>query len=71
MPKIVVTPEVRKLIEELHETMEKFADETRKLGGELPGHEAVSIGADREHTKARIIGVANRIYHASKPRGKK
>jgi len=70
MPKIKATSEVRKLLVELDGAFETFHRQTGALSergqGALDSHMAVEVGAEREHQKALILGLAYRINKASR-----
>jgi hypothetical protein len=66
--KIRCTKEVRALLVELDEHVHAFSDATRMLGpdGNLDQQQAVSVGAERESIRVRIVGCAWRINKVSK-----
>jgi hypothetical protein len=69
--KIVITPEVRNLLRELDETMEKFNLATKTLTERgISDSEAMRVGADRESIRVQLLGIVNRLNKAS-TRGKK
>lgn len=66
--KIVVNKEVRALLVELDDAMQTFHNMTKSLapGSGLDEHMAVEVGAEREHVKRQILGIAWRINKASR-----
>ena len=66
MAKIKVTAEVRKLLSEQADLFQLFGEQTAELA--TPGiasTHAGHVGADREDTRSRIMGVAWRIHCAA------
>ncbi len=61
------TRKVRELLVELDVAMQKFHQETGRLASKnISDTEAMNLGADREHTRAIIVGIAYRINKASR-----
>lgn len=66
MPRIVITRSVRVLLGELHSLMTSYDTLTERLAYPRLGYSAcLDLGAEREHLKVRILGLANRLHHAS------
>ena len=64
--RIVVNAQVRALLQELDEVLERFHEKTRTLSDSgLPHNEAVNVGAAREVIRTQIVGLAWRINKAS------
>jgi len=64
--RITVTREVRELLGELDTLMRRFGQQTAWLcDGALTDSDAVDMGANREQTRAEILGLANRLNKAS------
>lgn len=60
-----ITAQVRTLLVELRTVCERFDAQTRTLASNISTSEAMEVGANREATKAAIIGVAYRINQAA------
>ena len=66
--KYIVNAEVRALLVELDDAMEAYHSGTRILADRsISNSVAVDTGAEREHVRARIVGIAYRIHQASAP----
>jgi len=69
MSKIRFTREVRELLIELDDAVERFGAQTRVLADRTTDTStAMNVGADREAIKSLILGIAARINTASKKR---
>ncbi len=66
MGKIIVNREVRSLLHELDEVMEKLYDQTRALTTTgISESAAMNIGLEREATNTVIRGIVYRLHKAS------
>jgi len=65
--KITITPEVRRLLGELDELFDRSLALTSQLtpNSGVSFHDAINIGAEREHVRALIRACAWRINKAS------
>ena len=66
MAKIKITAEVRELLAEQADLFQLFGEQTAELASpRISSTHAGHVGADREGTRSRILGVAWRIHCAA------